>query len=391
MNTLVVSIEGTRSYGLGLTCAITAAGFAIECEQLSRKTRRGKGKSDAIDAHLAFLAVLQLDVDRLPVPRADSDREALRMLSARKELTATRTAQVNRLRAVLLGGDDVDRQLARAALTDAALAGLTHRRQRPRQQPGTGLRHAEIRRLALALRESSRTIKANRAQLHTIVNELAPGLTERHGIGPITAAQAIVSFPHSGRCGNDAAFAALAGTSPLQASSVRTTRHRLNRGGDRALNRAIHTIAHTRMRSCLTQAYVARRTAEGKTTPRSAAASSATSPASSTAPDRHHGTQPGLTPHHATKILTGEHLATHRSVCERSQEDHAMAALHLYATPLTKACRTPLWWMPLSTRPSTLGAPFRPPTGKPAPSPASRRLPRHRRTHHGSPHAATGQ
>jgi transposase len=75
-----------------------------------------------------------------------------------------------------------------------------------------------------------------------------------------------VSFSHPGRCRSDAAFAALAGTSPLQASSGRTVRHRLNRGGDRALNSTIHTIAMVRMRSCpTTQAYVTRRTAEGKT------------------------------------------------------------------------------------------------------------------------------
>jgi transposase len=76
-----------------------------------------------------------------------------------------------------------------------------------------------------------------------------------------------VSFSHPGRCRNDAAFAALGGASPLPASSGRTVRHRLNRGGDRALNRALHTIAATRMRSCPStqaQAYVARRTAEGK-------------------------------------------------------------------------------------------------------------------------------
>ena len=127
------------------------------------------------------------------------------------------------------------------------------------------MRHAEIRRLALALREAARALKANRAQLQTIVNDLVPGLIERRGIGPVSAAQAIVSFSHPGRCRNDAAFAALAGASPLPASSGRTVRHRLNRGGDRALNRALHTIATTRMRSCpTTQAYVARRTAEGK-------------------------------------------------------------------------------------------------------------------------------
>ena len=106
---------------------------------------------------------------------------------------------------------------------------------------------------------------ANRAQLQTIVDEMAPGLTERRGIGAVTAAQAIVSFSHPGRCRSDAAFAALSGTSPLQASSGKTVRHRLNRGGDRALNSAIHTIAITRMRCCpTTKDYVARRTAEGK-------------------------------------------------------------------------------------------------------------------------------
>jgi transposase len=74
-----------------------------------------------------------------------------------------------------------------------------------------------------------------------------------------------VSFSHAGRCRNDAAFANLAGTSPIEASSGQTTRHRLNRGGDRALNKAIHVIANTRIRTDpTTQAYVTRRTAEGK-------------------------------------------------------------------------------------------------------------------------------
>ena len=76
-----------------------------------------------------------------------------------------------------------------------------------------------------------------------------------------------MSFSHPGRCRSEAAYAALGGTSPIPASSGRTVRHRLNRGGDRALNRAIHAIALVRMRSCpRTRAYVARRTAEGKTT-----------------------------------------------------------------------------------------------------------------------------
>ena len=104
------------------------------------------------------------------------------------------------------------------------------------------------------------------ARLLTIVEDIAPGLTSRYGVGPVSAAQAIVSFSHPGRCRSEAAFAALAGTSPVPASSGQTVRHRLNRGGDRALNRAIHAIALVRMRSCpRTRAYIARRTAEGKT------------------------------------------------------------------------------------------------------------------------------
>jgi transposase len=264
---LVVSIEGTRSYGVGLARAVAASGMTvIECEQPNRKQRRGKGKSDPIDAHLAVLTALRLDADRLPIPRADGDREALRiLLGARHDLTTAGTAQGNRLRALLLGGDDGDRQVARGALTEDTLATLARRRAPRDADRQQAVRHAEIRRLVVALRDGRRQLKANRKDLHDIVGIVAAGLTDRHGIGPVSAAQAIVSFSHPGRCRNDAAFAALGGTNPLEASSGQTTRHRLNRGGDRALNRAIHTIAVTRMRSCpRTRAYVARRTAQGK-------------------------------------------------------------------------------------------------------------------------------
>ena len=262
---LAACIEGTRSYGSGLA---RAAGLTvIECEQPTRKTRRGKGKSDPIDAHLAVLTALQLDAGKLPTPRSDGDREALRiLLCARQELTTTATAQANRLRALLRDGDDQDTDLARARLSDTTLAGLARRRPPRDASRARAVRHAEIRRLALALRDAARALKANRAELDAIVSDLAPGLTGRPGIGPVSAAQAIVSFSHAGRCRHDAAFARLAGTSPIEASSGQVTRHRLNRGGDRALNRAIHVIATTRMRTDpATRAYVTRRRAQGKT------------------------------------------------------------------------------------------------------------------------------
>jgi transposase len=264
---LVLSIEGTRSYGAGLARAAAAAGLVvIECEQPTRKTRRGKGKSDQIDAHLAVLSALQLDAAELPVPRADGDREALRiLLCSRQELTTTLTAQTSRLRALLRDGDDRDRDLARSHLNGTILAALA-RRHRPRDASrAQAVRHGEIRRLALALRDAAQALKATSAQLTAIVSYLAPGLTDRPGIGPVTAAQAIVSFSHPRRCRHDAAFARLAGTSPIEASSGLTTRHRLNRSGDRALNRAIHIIASTLTRSDpATQAYLTRRRANRK-------------------------------------------------------------------------------------------------------------------------------
>lgn len=264
---VVVAVEGTRSYGIGLSRALTAAGLqVIECEQPTRRARRGRGKSDAIDAHLAVLFALRQEADRLPTPRADGLRDALRiLLSARQELVTNSTAQVNRLRALLLGGDDHDRAISRRSLTTAVLTTLARRKLPADAQRHDAIRHQEIRRLALAIREAHVLLKANRRDLQHIVDQLAPGLTNRSGVGPVTAAQVVVSFSHRGRVRNDAAFAALAGTSPLQASSGQTKRHRLNRGGDRALNRSIHTIAMTRMRSCArTHDYITRRTAEGK-------------------------------------------------------------------------------------------------------------------------------
>ena len=189
---VAVWIEGTRGYGIGLARALAAAGLlVIECEQPGRKQRRGKGKSDPIDAHLAVLAALRLDTGRVAVPRADGDREALRiLLIARQEITVTRTAQASRLHALPAG-----------ARRDHAI------------------RQAEITRIALALGQARRELKDNRAQLLAIVEDIAPGLTSRYGVGPVSAAPAIVSFSHPGRCRSEAAYAALGGTSPLPASS----------------------------------------------------------------------------------------------------------------------------------------------------------------------------
>ncbi len=164
---------------MGLARALAAAGLlVIECEQPRRKQRRGKGKPGPIDAHLAVLAALRLEANRVPVPRADGDREALRiLLAARLELAVACHAQGGRLRALLLAGDDADRRAARKTLSKTALAGLAARGLPAGASREHAVRHAEIRRLALALGQAPLQLKDNRAQLLAIAEDTAPGLT----------------------------------------------------------------------------------------------------------------------------------------------------------------------------------------------------------------------
>lgn len=263
---VLVGLEGTRSYGIGLARMLAAAGLVIvEVERPSRTDRRGRGKSDPIDAHLAVQSVLRTAPDRLPVPRADGDREALRiLLTARREIISTRTRHSNQLHALLLTGDDTDRQLGRGSFSKTTLQTITRRRGPADASREQQVRRTEASRLARAILTAGEQAHTNLRQLGEIVDALAIGLTDRVGIGPVSAAQALASFSHPGRVRGEAAFAALAGVSPLEASSGRTVRHRLNRGGDRALNRALHDIATSRLRhDPRTRDYAERRRAQG--------------------------------------------------------------------------------------------------------------------------------
>lgn len=260
---IVVGLEGTRSYGIGLARAVQVAGLLVVEVERPRRADRRRGKSDPIDAHLAALQVLRMPADRLPTPRADGDREALRiLLSARRELTVTKTKQINRLRALLLGGDDADRHLSRGTLTDTKLQTITRRRGRVGDTAEQVVRRGEARRLSIAIRAAVEELADNKRCLARLVGALAPVILDKIGVGPVSAAQAIVSWSHHGRCRSDAAFA---GSSPIPASSGRTVRHRLNRGGDRQLNRALHDITLTHWRADpRTHAYIARRPSAGK-------------------------------------------------------------------------------------------------------------------------------
>jgi transposase len=124
----------------------------------------------------------------------------------------------------------------------------------------------------LALRSLARRIEAATAEADELEREilkhvrvLVPELLDEPGVGPIVAAQLIVTWSHKGRVRSEAAFARLAGVAPLPASSGQTIRHRLSRGGDRQLNRALHTvILHRRQHDPATRDYITRRIAEGK-------------------------------------------------------------------------------------------------------------------------------
>ena len=265
---IVVALEGTRSYGIGLARTMTAAGVrVIEAKQPRKADRRGRGKTDPIDAHMAAVNALNLETDTLPAPRADGSREALRILSvARREMTNTQTRHINQLRALLLGGDDSERELSRGSLPNTRLDTIARRRGRNGDGIEQGVRRASARRLALAVKVSRIALVENKKQLAELVDQTAPALLDSLGVGPVSAAQVLVSWSHVGRCRNDAAFASLAGACPIPASSGRTVRHRLNRGGDRALNRALHDIVKTRWQRCArTQTYIEKRRSEGKT------------------------------------------------------------------------------------------------------------------------------
>ena len=180
-----------RSYGIALARALTHAGMTVvEVERPKREQRRGRGKSDPIDAHLAALQVLRMDADRLPLPRADGDREALRiLLVGRRALADTQTRKQNQLKALLLAGDAAEQGLSTGDLTDARLGVIIRRRGTATETRVQAIRRAEARRLARAILDAERELRANKKQLRQLVEALAPALLTHYGIGPVSAAQ----------------------------------------------------------------------------------------------------------------------------------------------------------------------------------------------------------
>ena len=256
------AVEGTGSYGAGLTAFLVAAGGEVfECERPRRRDRR-QGKSDLIDATLA--AKRLLTGEPLGRPRGGGVRDDLRMLLLeRRGAVRARTAALNQLQAVIVTAPDAVQDRFRGL--DGKQAAKQAARLRSRTDE-TAVTVSVLRRIALRIQHLSREIDELDAQLQTITSDLVPELLQECGVGPVCAAQLVVSSGDPSRMASEASFAALAGTSPVQASSGPQQRHRLNRGGDRQLNRALHIIALHRSRwHPQTTAYHQRLLATGKT------------------------------------------------------------------------------------------------------------------------------
>ena len=257
------AIDGTRAHGIGLTRALHSADETVlEAPKPAATSRRRGGKSDALDAVHAARAVLA--ADRHATPRADGDREDLRILHvSRRHYTDIRTATVNLFKSLTLTADDDLREQFRGRST---IRQIRHAATLTTGGGGDQIRRATLAALAGQILELDRILTANLHQIRALVKALCPALLDQPGIGPVTAAIALAAWSHPGRLRSEAAFAALAGVNPIPASSGRTTRYRLNRGGDRTLNSAIHVIAVSRQRyDQATKDYVTRRTTEGRT------------------------------------------------------------------------------------------------------------------------------
>jgi transposase len=264
---LAWAVEGTRHYGLGLARHLTSAGQHVEEIDSSRHVgKRRAGKSDAIDAVRAARELLARP--RRGEMRCDGDREALRLLMVDRDnaVASAKTARTLLASVLVTAPAPLRERLGRLSRDRRATvcAALACPRRADRQ---TRVLHQTLARLGQRIILLSRVAADLEKQIAVLVDDLAPGLVAAEpGLGALTAAQVLLSFSHAGRIHSEAAFAMLSGTAPVPVSSGRTDRHRLNRLGDRQLNRALQVIAVSRMRSHpATQAYLQRRRAEGRT------------------------------------------------------------------------------------------------------------------------------
>ena len=260
---LLAAIDGAGSYGRQLAETLTSTGVRVV--EAPHIRYRPAGKDDRIDARTAATAVLPMDIERLADRKAGPERDAIQiLLTARTDMTRERTQAINALNALMrrfnLGLD------TRRALTATQITRIAAWRTRSSDAIDIRTARAEAIRLATRIRALTGDINRNKTELTAWATALAPQLIAEPGIGPVSAAQFLASWSHPGRIHSEAAFARLAGAAPKPASSGNKTQHRLDRGGDRRLNAALHRVIITRWRSHPeTLAYAPRRRADGAT------------------------------------------------------------------------------------------------------------------------------
>jgi transposase len=263
-------VEGTSSYGAGLARHLRANGIEVleveRPEHRRRSSRRKLEKSDPSDAERAARAVLAGEVSGVP-KSADGRVEMIRTLrAARRSAIKARTQAANQLQALRVTAPEHLRNRLRGLSTKelVRVAARFRLADDPRDVP-TATKFA-LRSVARRYETLSAEIAELEVHLDRLVAEAAPELVSLPGIGTDSAATLlVVAGDNPQRLGSEASFASLCGVSPIEASSGKVVRHRLNRGGNREANRALYMICLARMRRDLrTQEYVARRTAEGK-------------------------------------------------------------------------------------------------------------------------------
>jgi len=258
-------VEGTGTYGAGLARVLRDAGIEVlEVNRADRSKRRLRGKSDPTDAENAARAVLSGEAKAIPKLQSGVV-EAMRAITvARRSAVKAKTQAIN-LRALLVTAPDSIRSKLMKSKPEHCVQAC----MRMRALGTTPLLEALSRTLRILAKRwtvLAAELRELDAMLEALARRAAHRMLERFGVGPYTAATLmVVAGDNPERLRNDAALAALCGASPLPASSGKTQRHRLNRGGSREANNALWTIAMVRMRSdARTRAYVARRTAEGR-------------------------------------------------------------------------------------------------------------------------------
>jgi transposase len=259
------AIEGTGSFGAGLTRFLAKQDERVLEVGRLRRERRSGGKTDALDAVRAARSVL---AQTQPAePRAGDEREALRaLMAAREGAVNARRAGLCQLRDLLITTPEPLRSELRPLTRAQLLRRLTA--VRPQRHRDVELRGALQALRAVARRVQQLTCEERELarEIDTLTRTLAPQLLAQPGVGPLAAAQVLLSWSHRGRIRSEAAFARLAGCAPIPASSGQTIRYRRDRSGDRRLNRALHMILVTRRRAHPpTIAYIDRRTRDGKT------------------------------------------------------------------------------------------------------------------------------